>query len=407
MSEINLYRNGHNMLLVAVYSVLIILSGAALHVYAQGNGTTMPQSSQGPNIILLSQRFNDDTVVGEVMNNGSSVAESVKVTASFYDANNEIVAAKLTFADPSTLKPGDRATFNIYTSDEAIKQDAETYEFVLQWRDEDGVQTSKRVIAEEGSKQLTENESTESRRMIITILGGASVQGNPDFDPDNAPWTLGTQIVWQNSDNVPHTAASGTGPEDPTSGQIFDTGILGPGEWSKPQELAGVSEGDEVPYYCQIHPFMRGIITVVASSAETGLTSQDIDSKFENMGGDVGNRSTVTEPSNGVVIEVYISGLSNEAMSGPFGGSEATPIEVYVTIDNFTKAQEQKIAPFKVDNEGNLVVNFTFPETTERDKPFTLNVKDQNMKFASVNSRVSSTDPREPNRVFVNLGNTI
>lgn len=407
MSEINLYRNGHNVLLVAVYSVLIMLSGAALHVYAQGNATTIPQSSQDPNIILLSQRFNDGTVVGEVMNNGSSVAKSVKVTASFYDANNEIVAAKLTFADPSTLKPGDRATFNIYTSDEAIKQDAETYEFVLQWQDEDGVQTSKRVIAEEGSKQLTENESTESGRMIITILGGASVQGNPDFDLDNAPGMLGTQIVWQNSDNVPHTATSGTGPKDPNLGQIFDTGILDPGEWSKPQELAGVSEGDEVPYYCQIHPYMTGIITIVAPSAETGLTSQDTDSKFENMGGDVENRSTVTEPSNGVVIEVYISGLSSEAMSGPFGGSEATPIEVYVTFDNFTKAQEQKIAPFKVDLEGNLVVNFTFPKTTERDKAFTVNVKDQNMKFASVNSRVSSTDPREPNRVFVNLGNTI
>ena len=64
--------------MVALYTALITLPGGALFVYAQyeGDGSAIPQSSQGPNIILLSQRYNDGTLVGELMNNGSSVAES-------------------------------------------------------------------------------------------------------------------------------------------------------------------------------------------------------------------------------------------------------------------------------------------------------------------------------------------
>ncbi len=217
--------------MVALYTTLITLPGTALFVYAQseGNGSAILQLSQGPNIILLSQRYNDGTLVGELMNNGSSVAESVKVTASFYDANSKIVA-KATYADPSTMQPRERATFNIYTSDEAIEQDAETYEFVLQWQDEDGVQGSRRSIAEEVSEQEAEHKPNESRDVTITILGGASVQGNPDYDPDVAQVPLNAKVVWQNTDTVPHTATSGSGPEDANSGQFFDTGIIDGGE---------------------------------------------------------------------------------------------------------------------------------------------------------------------------------
>ena len=107
----------------------------------------------------------------------------------------------------------------------------------------------------------------------ITILSGSSVQGNPDYEPDDAEVPLNDNIVWVNKDTVPHTSTSGTGAEDANSGKIFDTSIINAGEESTPQQLTGVKEGDEVPYYCQVHPYMTSKLTVGAASA-SGATAR-------------------------------------------------------------------------------------------------------------------------------------
>jgi plastocyanin len=96
----------------------------------------------------------------------------------------------------------------------------------------------------------------------ITILPGANVQGNPNFSPDNDKVPLTNKIVWVNKDTTPHTATSGTGSSDPKSGKVFDTKIIPNGQSSPVQHLTGVKAGDVVPYYCQIHPYMTGKITV-------------------------------------------------------------------------------------------------------------------------------------------------
>jgi plastocyanin len=98
----------------------------------------------------------------------------------------------------------------------------------------------------------------------INILAGASVQGNPNFTPDNDQVPLTNKIVWVNKDTVPHTATSGTGASDPNSGKVFDTKIIINGQSSPVQHLKGLKVGDVVPYYCQIHPYMTGKITVIA-----------------------------------------------------------------------------------------------------------------------------------------------
>jgi len=107
----------------------------------------------------------------------------------------------------------------------------------------------------------------------IIISTGSSVQGNPDYEPDDAKVTLNENIVWKNEDSVPHTSTSGTGVEDPNSGKIFDTSIINGGEESSPVQLTGVKEGDEIPYYCQVHPFMTSKLTVVTSTTDDGANS--------------------------------------------------------------------------------------------------------------------------------------
>jgi len=137
----------------------------------------------------------------------------------------------------------------------------------------------------------SEPPAAQAGTTTIAILAGSATQGNPDYDPDEAQVPLGNKIVWENQDNVPHTATSGTGPEDPNSGDLFDTSIVMAGESSDPIELAGVSEGDSIDYYCVVHPYMQGSITIVA--AEEGGSSSN--------GGGAAAGATLTIPSGAAV----------------------------------------------------------------------------------------------------------
>ena len=114
----------------------------------------------------------------------------------------------------------------------------------------------------------------EAGTTSITILQGAAVQGNPDYDPDSAQVAVGNKVVWDNQDTVPHTATSGTGPQDPQSGQLFDTSIINGGEQSPAVELQGVSEGQTITYHCTIHPYMTGEIKVAAAGQGGGGGAQ-------------------------------------------------------------------------------------------------------------------------------------
>jgi|SRR5215212_6658538 len=59
----------------------------------------------------------DDTgayhIVGEVTNQGSGKATYVKVSGSFYNSSNTIVAADFTYTDPDNLEPGQAAPFEM------------------------------------------------------------------------------------------------------------------------------------------------------------------------------------------------------------------------------------------------------------------------------------------------------
>jgi plastocyanin len=104
------------------------------------------------------------------------------------------------------------------------------------------------------------DESKFTKKVTINILKGASTQGNPAYGPDPATATSDALITWVNQDNVPHTATSGTGPDDPNSGKLFDSSIITPNaKYSVPASKLG--KGD-VSFYCTVHPYMHGKVTV-------------------------------------------------------------------------------------------------------------------------------------------------
>ncbi|MDQ3961647.1 MAG: plastocyanin/azurin family copper-binding protein [Thermoproteota archaeon] len=132
----------------------------------------------------------------------------------------------------------------------------------------------------------------EAGTTAISILQGAAVQGSPDYDPDAAQVPVGNSIVWDNQDTVPHTATSGTGPQDPNSAQLFDTSIINGGEESTPVELQGVSEGQTIPYYCIVHPYMTSELTIVAGGQGGGGQTQGGGGAAQQQGGGEGANQT-------------------------------------------------------------------------------------------------------------------
>src|SRR5215207_18590 len=94
----------------------------------------------------------------------------------------------------------------------------------------------------------------------INILEASSVQGSPDYDPEELTASAGSEVTVVNQDTVLHSATSGTGPQDPESAQLFDTSLINGGE-SATLSLAQVAPG-EYDYYCMVHPYMTGKIVV-------------------------------------------------------------------------------------------------------------------------------------------------
>jgi plastocyanin len=108
-----------------------------------------------------------------------------------------------------------------------------------------------------GSETTT---ATTGSEIPVQILEGSSIKGNPSYEPSTAKVSKGDVIAWVNADTAPHTVTSGTGADDPESGKRFDSGSLGKGQkFSIPADNLGT---DNFDYYCIVHPFMKGSVTV-------------------------------------------------------------------------------------------------------------------------------------------------
>jgi cytochrome c oxidase subunit II len=96
--------------------------------------------------------------------------------------------------------------------------------------------------------------------VTLTILEGSSIQGNPDYDPDELTVKKGDKITVNNADTMPHTVTNGESGSDPNSGKLFDTSIINGGD-SAEIDISAVDAGAH-PYYCMVHPYMTGSLTV-------------------------------------------------------------------------------------------------------------------------------------------------
>ncbi|MFB5607463.1 MAG: plastocyanin/azurin family copper-binding protein [Candidatus Nitrosomaritimum yanchengensis] len=99
--------------------------------------------------------------------------------------------------------------------------------------------------------------------------------------------SLGDTIVWKNGDQAKHTITSGT-LEDGPDGIFGGTNFLVPGESYK----FTFTEKGRYPYFCLIHPWMTGVVTVtdgykiipdVGKDVGDGLTLFDVDYQYSGI----------------------------------------------------------------------------------------------------------------------------
>jgi len=154
------------------------------------------------------------------------------------------------------------------------------------------------------------NASFAQTTYVINTPTGAASPDAPyfwqsEYDGDtsgNIELKVGDYIRWENADTAAHTVTSGNpedGPDD-----IFDSGLSAPGQSFQWQ----FTEVGEFDYFCLVHPWMTGAVTVksglqvipkIGSDAGDGTTTFDVEYQFNR----VIRSATVNEDQNAITFE--------------------------------------------------------------------------------------------------------
>ncbi len=107
-----------------------------------------------------------------------------------------------------------------------------------------------------------------SSQFTVTIPSGAAAQTiTPYYSPNSISIKISDSVLWKNSDIGFHTVTSGKAKPD----GLFDSGLFGPGEtFTRQFSLAGTIE-----YFCVVHPWMTGSVTVASSEKTTQDDTSD------------------------------------------------------------------------------------------------------------------------------------
>lgn len=108
-----------------------------------------------------------------------------------------------------------------------------------------------------GAANATGTAGGGGETKVVMPLGSSAATGGAGFEPAAITVSPGGTVIWDNQDNALHTATSG---ESPTPDGKFDTGLIGANQESKPVTMP--TEPGEYKYFCTLHPFLVGTVTV-------------------------------------------------------------------------------------------------------------------------------------------------
>ena len=143
---------------------------------------------------------------------------------------------------------------------------------------------------------------------------------------------VGDTVVWKNGDQAKHTITSGTEEEGP-DGIFGGIDFMVPGESYK----FTFTEKGVYPYYCIVHPWMVGVVTVtegfqiiadVGKDAGDGMTTFHIDYRYDGVISD----ATINEDQKSITFNIVSDANSSNRdllMMLPTGLIEG-PYAIYV-----------------------------------------------------------------------------
>lgn len=123
-------------------------------------------------------------------------------------------------------------------------------------------------------------------RGSVPVASSVSVEiRNYSFAPQNITIPQNTTVTWRNNDSVPHTVTSLNG-----APVAFNSGVLNPGQsFTMKFNVTGV-----YPYYCSIHPFMKGNVTVGTTAKSASVSIHNYAFNPANLTVSVGTTVTWT-----------------------------------------------------------------------------------------------------------------
>ena len=97
------------------------------------------ESNYQPPVILSQSSYVNNIgsmhIVGEVLNQAPVTAKFVKIIATFYNANGQVIGTDFTYADPSDLAPSQRAPFDILVSEGSVPMyQMSSYGLTVDWQ---------------------------------------------------------------------------------------------------------------------------------------------------------------------------------------------------------------------------------------------------------------------------------
>jgi predicted secreted protein with PEFG-CTERM motif len=158
---------------------------------------------------------------------------------------------------------------------------------------------------------ITPSAFADHAKVEVSIATGSSTPGceetNSCFDPAEAIIDVGGEVTWKNTDSAAHTATSGDLQSDPDNvGTEFDSSLFGPGKtFSKTFEEAGT-----FPYFCMVHPWMIGVVTVQAEMMEDEETDMEEEETYANAMSSDGSVNVEIEssiPDTGEEMSIHVT----------------------------------------------------------------------------------------------------
>jgi len=155
-------------------------------------------------------------------------------------------------------------------------------------------------------------------KVSVSAPAGSSVIGceetNSCFVPNEAIVDVGGEVTWTNDDTAAHTVTSGDIKGEGPDG-IFDSSLFGPGKTFSHT----FTEAGTFKYFCMVHPWMEGIVTVQAEMMEEEGTMEEEETYVSGMSADgsvhVDIESSVPKAGEEMPIEVTFTDADGNAIS--------------------------------------------------------------------------------------------